>query len=121
MTHNDSFVGLGLCYFHFSNFLWAKKAFLEVLYREPEFHCASEVHARLGLTLKYLGLLNWAQMHLNWALENSSGIPTDDFRGPITKAEIKFHLGHVSELQNKHKEAKDFYEKGKHKQHSIGK
>ena len=25
--------GLGLCYFHFSNFLWAKKTFLEVLYR----------------------------------------------------------------------------------------
>ena len=38
--------GLGLCYFHFSNFLWAKKAFLEVLYREPEFYCAPEVHAR---------------------------------------------------------------------------
>ena len=46
--------------------------FSKPIKREPEFHCAVEVHARLGLTLKYLGLLNWSRIHLNWALENSS-------------------------------------------------
>ena len=79
--------------------------------REPEFHCAVEVHARLGLTLKYLGLLNWSRIHLNWALENSSQ-NSDDFRGPMTVAEIKFHLGHVCELQKRHLDAKKYYQQG---------
>ena len=79
--------------------------------REPEFHCAVEVHARLGLTLKYLGLLNWSRIHLNWALENSSQ-NSDDFRGPMTVAEIKFHLGHVCELQKRHQDAKKYYQQG---------
>ena len=81
--------------------------------REPEFHCAVEVHARLGLTLKYLGLLNWSRIHLNWALENSSQ-NSDDFRGPMTVAEIKFHLGHVCELQKRHHDAKKYYQQGNH-------
>ena len=79
--------------------------------REPEFHCAVEVHARLGLTLKYLGLLNWSRIHLNWSLENSSQ-NSDDFRGPMTVAEIKFHLGHVCELQKRHLDAKKYYQQG---------
>lgn len=99
--------GLGLCYFHFSNFSWAKRAFLEVLYREPEFHCATEVHARLGLVLKYMKLFNFAAQHLTWALQNSS-ISSD--RGPMSVSEIKFHLGHVEELRLNYQEAKRLYE-----------
>ena len=101
--------GLGLCYFHFSNFAWAKRAFLEVLYREPEFHCATEVHARLGLVLKYMKLFDFAAQHLNWALQNSKSSISSD-RGPMSVSEIKFHYGHVEELRRNFKEAKRLYE-----------
>ena len=50
---------------------------------------------------------------VKWALENSSlSSDPNDFRGPMTVAEIKFHLGHVYELQNKYLEAKKLYEDG---------
>ena len=64
---------------------------------------------RLGLTLKYLGVHNWSLIHLNWALECASS-NTDDFRGPMTIAEIKFHIGHVYELQQKYHDARRLYE-----------
>ena len=95
-------------------YLMNKYGIYKPINREPEFHCAVEVHARLGLTLKYLGLLNWSRIHLNWALENSSQ-NSDDFRGPMTVAEIKFHLGHVCELQKRHQDAKKYYQQGKPK------
>ncbi|CBY38180.1 unnamed protein product [Oikopleura dioica] len=99
--------GLGLCYFHFSNFSWAKNAFLEVLYREPEFHCAQEVHARLGISLKYMKLYSWAAKHLQWALSVANRSPD---RCPMSVAEIKFHLGHTEELRKNYYSAKTFYE-----------
>lgn len=99
--------GLGLCYFHFSNFSWAKNAFLEVLYREPEFHCAQEVHARLGIALKYMKLYDWAAKHLQWGLSIANRNPD---RCPMSVAEIKFHLGHTQELRKNYSEAKMLYE-----------
>ena len=63
----------------------------------------------MGLTLKYLGVHNWSLIHLNWALECASS-NTDDFRGPMTIAEIQFHTGHVYELQQKYHDARRMYD-----------
>uniref|UniRef100_A0A665V2X3 [histone H3]-trimethyl-L-lysine(27) demethylase n=1 Tax=Echeneis naucrates TaxID=173247 RepID=A0A665V2X3_ECHNA len=44
--------GLGMVYFHYSAFQWAIKAFQEVLYIDPCFSRAKEIHLRLGLMFK---------------------------------------------------------------------
>ncbi|KAK1798091.1 hypothetical protein P4O66_000586 [Electrophorus voltai] len=44
--------GLGMVYFHYNAFQWAIKAFQEVLYIDPGFSRAKEVHLRLGLMFK---------------------------------------------------------------------
>uniref|UniRef100_A0A8C5SKJ2 [histone H3]-trimethyl-L-lysine(27) demethylase n=1 Tax=Laticauda laticaudata TaxID=8630 RepID=A0A8C5SKJ2_LATLA len=44
--------GLGLVYFHYNAFQWAIKAFREVLYVDPSFCRAKEIHLRLGLMFK---------------------------------------------------------------------
>nr|XP_021484796.1 histone demethylase UTY-like [Meriones unguiculatus] len=53
MTQNAAFLyGLGLVYFHYNAFQWAIKAFQEVLYVDPSFCRAKEIHLRLGLMFK---------------------------------------------------------------------
>ena len=44
--------GLGLVYFHFNAYVWAQRAFQEVLYTDPGFSRAKEVHVRLALMAK---------------------------------------------------------------------
>uniref|UniRef100_A0A3P8UUU9 [histone H3]-trimethyl-L-lysine(27) demethylase n=1 Tax=Cynoglossus semilaevis TaxID=244447 RepID=A0A3P8UUU9_CYNSE len=44
--------GLGMVYFHYNAFQWAAKAFQEVLYIDPGFSKAKEIHLRLGLIFK---------------------------------------------------------------------
>uniref|UniRef100_A0A8C7JMB8 [histone H3]-trimethyl-L-lysine(27) demethylase n=1 Tax=Oncorhynchus kisutch TaxID=8019 RepID=A0A8C7JMB8_ONCKI len=44
--------GLGMVYFHYNAFQWAIKAFQEVLYVDPSFSRATEIHMRLGLMFK---------------------------------------------------------------------
>uniref|UniRef100_A0A4W6G2T4 [histone H3]-trimethyl-L-lysine(27) demethylase n=1 Tax=Lates calcarifer TaxID=8187 RepID=A0A4W6G2T4_LATCA len=44
--------GLGMVYFHYNAFQWAIKAFQEVLYIDPGFTRAKEIHLRLGLMFK---------------------------------------------------------------------
>uniref|UniRef100_A0A3Q2Q7B7 [histone H3]-trimethyl-L-lysine(27) demethylase n=1 Tax=Fundulus heteroclitus TaxID=8078 RepID=A0A3Q2Q7B7_FUNHE len=44
--------GLGMVYFHYNAFQWAIKAFQEVLYIDPTFSRAKEIHLRLGLMFK---------------------------------------------------------------------
>uniref|UniRef100_A0A8D3C5Z5 [histone H3]-trimethyl-L-lysine(27) demethylase n=1 Tax=Scophthalmus maximus TaxID=52904 RepID=A0A8D3C5Z5_SCOMX len=44
--------GLGMVYFHYNAFQWAIKAFQEVLYIDPGFSRAKEIHLRLGLMFK---------------------------------------------------------------------
>ncbi|XP_055125626.1 histone demethylase UTY isoform X38 [Symphalangus syndactylus] len=50
---NASFLyGLGLVYFYYNAFHWAIKAFQDVLYVDPSFCRAKEIHLRLGLMFK---------------------------------------------------------------------
>uniref|UniRef100_A0A4W6EF06 [histone H3]-trimethyl-L-lysine(27) demethylase n=1 Tax=Lates calcarifer TaxID=8187 RepID=A0A4W6EF06_LATCA len=44
--------GLGMVYFRYNAFQWAIKAFQEVLYIDPSFSRAKEIHLRLGLMFK---------------------------------------------------------------------
>uniref|UniRef100_E1NZ82 [histone H3]-trimethyl-L-lysine(27) demethylase n=1 Tax=Homo sapiens TaxID=9606 RepID=E1NZ82_HUMAN len=44
--------GLGLVYFYYNAFHWAIKAFQDVLYVDPSFCRAKEIHLRLGLMFK---------------------------------------------------------------------
>uniref|UniRef100_A0A3Q3VTE9 [histone H3]-trimethyl-L-lysine(27) demethylase n=1 Tax=Mola mola TaxID=94237 RepID=A0A3Q3VTE9_MOLML len=44
--------GLGMVYFHYNAFQWSIKAFQEVLYIDPSFSRAKEIHLRLGLMFK---------------------------------------------------------------------
>uniref|UniRef100_A0A2R8NEK6 [histone H3]-trimethyl-L-lysine(27) demethylase n=1 Tax=Callithrix jacchus TaxID=9483 RepID=A0A2R8NEK6_CALJA len=44
--------GLGLVYFYYNAFHWAIKAFQDVLYIDPSFCRAKEIHLRLGLMFK---------------------------------------------------------------------
>uniref|UniRef100_A0A182QXW3 JmjC domain-containing protein n=1 Tax=Anopheles farauti TaxID=69004 RepID=A0A182QXW3_9DIPT len=80
------------------------KSFQKLLYVCPDFARANEVHLRLGLMLKVNGDYEQSLKHLQLALNDSS---------PCTLAqlEIRFHIAHLYEVQNKYKTAKEAYER----------
>ncbi|KRF81704.1 uncharacterized protein Dvir_GJ21917, isoform B [Drosophila virilis] len=79
------------------------KLFQELLYLNPHFTCANEVHLRLGLMLKVNGDFRSALKHLQLALADSSP-------STFTDLQVKFQIAHLYEVQNKHKAAKESYE-----------
>uniref|UniRef100_A0A6P8RAC2 [histone H3]-trimethyl-L-lysine(27) demethylase n=1 Tax=Geotrypetes seraphini TaxID=260995 RepID=A0A6P8RAC2_GEOSA len=95
--------GLGLVYFRFNAFQWAIKAFQEVLYVDPSFCRAKEIHFRLGLMFKVNTDYESSLKHFQLALVD---------RNPCTlsKAEIQFHIAHLYETQQKYNAAKEAYE-----------
>ncbi|PNJ69629.1 UTY isoform 6 [Pongo abelii] len=76
--------GLGLVYFHYNAFQWAIKAFQEVLYVDPSFCRAKEIHLRLGLMFKV----------------------NTDYESSLKQ----FHIAHLYETQRKYHSAKEAYE-----------
>ncbi|XP_014606209.1 PREDICTED: histone demethylase UTY isoform X3 [Polistes canadensis] len=96
--------GLGLVYFHFNTFQGAVKAFQQVLWVEPSFPRACEVHLRLGLMLKVHADFDAALKHLTLALIDAT-TPAS-----FSKLEIKFHIAHLYEVQGSYRLAKDHYE-----------
>ncbi|XP_011176243.1 histone demethylase UTY isoform X1 [Solenopsis invicta] len=96
--------GLGLVYFHFNAFQWAVKAFQQVLWVEPGFPRACEVHLRLGLMLKVHAEFDAALKHLTLALIDAT-TPAS-----FSKLEIKFHIAHLYEVQSKYRLAREHYE-----------
>ncbi|XP_063220140.1 lysine-specific demethylase 6A [Bacillus rossius redtenbacheri] len=95
--------GQGLVYFHFNAFQWAVKAFRQVLYVDPGFSRANEVHLRLGLIFKVNSDWESALKHFQLALIDSSP-------STFTRLEIRFHIAHLYEVQGKYKSAKENYE-----------
>ncbi|XP_043928308.1 lysine-specific demethylase 6A [Protopterus annectens] len=95
--------GLGLVYFHYNAFQWAIKAFLEVLYLDPGFSRAKEIHLRLGLMFKMNTDYESSLKHFQLALIDSNSCT-------LSKAEIKFHIAHLYEVQRKYHTAKEAYE-----------
>ncbi|XP_022258202.1 histone demethylase UTY-like isoform X1 [Limulus polyphemus] len=96
--------GLGLVYFHFNAYQWSIKAFRQVLYIDPSFIRANEIHLRLGLMFKVIADHESSLKHLRLAYIDSSPCT-------FSKAEISFHIAHSYEIQGKYKIAKEAYEK----------
>uniref|UniRef100_A0A3B4B9H6 [histone H3]-trimethyl-L-lysine(27) demethylase n=1 Tax=Periophthalmus magnuspinnatus TaxID=409849 RepID=A0A3B4B9H6_9GOBI len=95
-THNAAFLyGLGMVYFHYNAFQWAIKAFQEVLYIDPGFSRAKEIHLRLGLMCK-----------VNTDYESSLKVNTITY---IVKEKFQFHIAHLYEIQ-RYRAAKEAYE-----------
>ncbi|KAI1285969.1 Lysine-specific demethylase 6A [Halotydeus destructor] len=96
--------GLGLVYFHYNAYQWAIKAFRQLLYVEPSFSRANEVHIRLGLIFKVLQDYPSSLKHFKLALADSNPCSFD-------KTEINFHIAHLYENQGKLKLANECYER----------
>lgn len=95
--------GLGLVYFHFNAFQWATKALQQVLYIDPGFSRKNEVHIRLAIMFKNKNDFNAALKHFHLAL-------LDTAPSSLSPLEIRFHIGHLYEVQGKFNLAKDMYE-----------
>ncbi|KAM7380230.1 hypothetical protein PAMP_003542 [Pampus punctatissimus] len=101
---NPAFLyGLGMVYFHYNAFQWAIKAFQEVLYIDPSFSRAKEIHLRLGLMFKVNTDYESSLKHFQLALIDSNLCT-------LSKAEIQFHIAHLYEIQKKYRAAKEAYE-----------
>uniref|UniRef100_A0A4W6G2K4 [histone H3]-trimethyl-L-lysine(27) demethylase n=1 Tax=Lates calcarifer TaxID=8187 RepID=A0A4W6G2K4_LATCA len=83
--------GLGMVYFHYNAFQWAIKAFQEVLYIDPGFTRAKEIHLRLGLMFKVNTDYESSLKHFQLALIDSN---------PCT----------LSKAESKYRAAKEAYE-----------
>ncbi|XP_062982627.1 lysine-specific demethylase 6A isoform X2 [Elgaria multicarinata webbii] len=95
--------GLGLVYFHYNAFQWAIKAFREVLYVDPSFCRAKEIHLRLGLMFKVNTDFESSFKHFQLALVDCNSCT-------LSNAEIRFHIAHLYETQRKYHLAKKEYE-----------
>ncbi|XP_016421874.1 lysine (K)-specific demethylase 6A, like [Sinocyclocheilus rhinocerous] len=95
--------GLGMLYFHYNAFQWAIKAFQEVLYIDPGFSRAKEIHLRLGLMFKVNTDYESSLKHFQLALIDSNHCT-------LSKAEIQFHIAHLYEIQKRYRAAKEAYE-----------
>ncbi|XP_070800341.1 lysine-specific demethylase 6A isoform X3 [Pituophis catenifer annectens] len=84
--------GLGLVYFHYNAFQWAIKAFREVLYVDPSFCRAKEIHLRLGLMFKVKTDFESSFKHFQLALIDCNPCT-------LSNAEIRFHVAHLYETQ----------------------
>ncbi|XP_023249235.1 lysine-specific demethylase 6A isoform X1 [Seriola lalandi dorsalis] len=95
--------GLGMVYYHYNAIQWAIKAFQEVLYIDPSFSRAKEIHLRLGLMFKVNTDYESSLKHFQLALIDSNLCT-------LSKAEIQFHIAHLYEIQKKYRAAKEAYE-----------
>eukprot|EP00794_Sanderia_malayensis_P011278 gene11278-12458_t len=95
--------GLGIVYFHFNAYQWAIKAFQQLLYIDPSFNKANEVHLRLGLMFKSMANHDASLKHFQLALLDSNPCS-------LSKVEIQFHIAHLFEMQSKYELAKDAYQ-----------
>lgn len=100
------------------------KAFQELLYVNPDFQRANEVHVRLGFMFKVIGDYDKSLKHYNLALldqTSSCTFTTSEsewkkcFRFELNVLvikfiSVKFHIAHLYEVQNNYKKAKEGYE-----------
>uniref|UniRef100_A0ACB8FI38 Lysine-specific demethylase 6A n=1 Tax=Sphaerodactylus townsendi TaxID=933632 RepID=A0ACB8FI38_9SAUR len=83
--------------------LRAIKAFREVLYVDPSFCRAKEIHLRLGLMFKVNTDFESSLKHFQLALVDCNPCT-------LSNAEIRFHIAHLYETQRKYHSAKEAYE-----------
>jgi len=94
--------GLGLVYFKYNSFQWATVAFQQVLYIDPGFQRANEVHLRLGIIAKMKNDFESSLKHFYLSKSDSSPCT-------FTQLEIRFHIAHLHEVSGKHLDAKSQY------------
>ena len=94
--------GLGLVYYKYNAFQLATMAFQQVLYVDPGFQRANEVHLRLGIIAKMKNDFETSLKHFSMAKNDSSQCSFSDM-------EIRFHISHLHEVCGKHSEAKAQY------------
>uniref|UniRef100_A0A8C9WCH6 [histone H3]-trimethyl-L-lysine(27) demethylase n=1 Tax=Scleropages formosus TaxID=113540 RepID=A0A8C9WCH6_SCLFO len=94
--------GLGMVYFHYNAFQWAIKAFQEVLYIDPSFSRAKEIHLRLGLMFKVNTDYESSLKHFQLALIDSN---------PCTLSKAESNMFSLLPLQKKYRAAKEAYER----------
>lgn len=104
--HVTFMYGLGLIYMHFNAYNWATKSFRDALYVQPSFTRSRDIHTRLGLIFKATGRYKLSEKHFNLAIND-----TRQNSGTSTKYELRFQLAHLYEIQCKHKQAIELYEK----------
>ncbi|WAR28034.1 KDM6A-like protein [Mya arenaria] len=81
----------------------ATRAFQQVLYTDPAFTRANEIHIRLGFIFKIGKDFDKSLKHFRNALSDCSPCS-------LTKAQIKLHIAHLYEVQGQYKQAKEAYE-----------
>ncbi|XP_031815231.1 lysine-specific demethylase 6A isoform X5 [Sarcophilus harrisii] len=114
--------GLGLVYFHYNAFQWAIKAFQEVLYVDPSFCRAKEIHLRLGLMFKVNTDYESSLKHFQLALVDCNPCTLSNAEKNILHKSanhkwyishsyhVQFHIAHLYETQRKYHSAKEAYE-----------
>ncbi|KAH3807602.1 hypothetical protein DPMN_135948, partial [Dreissena polymorpha] len=81
----------------------ATRAFQQVLYTEPGFQRANEIHIRLGFIFKIGKDFDKSLKHFRNALSDCNPCS-------LTKAQIKLHIAHLYEVQGQYRQAKEAYE-----------
>jgi len=94
--------GLGLVYFKYNSFQLATMAFQQVLYVDPGFLRANEVHLRLGIIAKMKNDFKTSLKHFYLAKNDCN-------QCSFNEMEIRFHISHLHEVCGKHMEAKNQY------------
>ncbi|KAL1765273.1 male-specific histocompatibility antigen H-YDb [Sigmodon hispidus] len=95
--------GLGLVYFYYNAFQWAIRAFQDVLYVDPSFCRAKEIHLRLGFMFKMNTDYESSLKHFQLALIDCNACT-------LSSVEIQFHIAQLYETQRKYHSAKEAYE-----------
>ncbi|GFN85954.1 lysine-specific demethylase 6a-like [Plakobranchus ocellatus] len=83
--------------------LRAIQVFQQLLYADPGFKRASEVHLRLALMFKVLKQYDTSLKHFKLTLADSNPCI-------CSQPEIRLHVAHLHEVQGKYKQAKEAYE-----------
>uniref|UniRef100_A0A673BTJ0 [histone H3]-trimethyl-L-lysine(27) demethylase n=1 Tax=Sphaeramia orbicularis TaxID=375764 RepID=A0A673BTJ0_9TELE len=100
--------GLGMVYFHYNAFQWAIKAFQEVLYIDPGFSRAKEIHLRLGLMFKVNTDYESSLKHFQLALIDSNPCTLSKAERVLGFSLISFVTCFV--IQKRYRAAKEAYE-----------
>ncbi|KAF7258052.1 hypothetical protein EG68_04794, partial [Paragonimus skrjabini miyazakii] len=90
--------GLGLCTFRFNAFHRTLKTFQQILYLQPWFPKAKEIHIRLGYIYKIQRNFEKSLKHFRQALNDSTP-------ATFSRIEIRFHIAHLFEVCGKPKQA----------------
>lgn len=96
--------GLGICCFRFNAFHKASRLFQQILYLQPWFSKAKEIHIRLGYVNKLQKKFEPSLKHFRQALNDSSP-------ATFSCTEIRFHIAHLFEVCGKSKLSISEYQK----------